>query len=223
MRKIIVGAAAAALMAAPMSTPLAAQMPGDPATSGASVYVQPYVGYIRYGNLFRFNDGSQYTNENGPIYGVQAGFSFTPMISLIGNFNFNESKFQVENSANEANNVSGDVGVYMYDANLQFRLPFITNMTGSWIAPLAQVGAGQTRYTLSGNRLDDDQRINSTTLNWGLGGDFQLTPAIGMRLMAKDYITNLNWDDVTEVSFSRDSRDSRAHNWVFSLGLNLGF
>lgn len=216
MRKLLVGAALAALAAAP----LRAQVAGDPITSGhGSFYIGPYVGYMIFGDLADLPDGSEYSNDNGISFGAQAGWSFTPNFSLLGNFAYNKSTFTVEPGTGGSVTASGDVGIWLYDANLQFRLPFGQDM--GWIAPFAQVGAGAVKYTFDTDDFNSDGTTN-VAFNFGLGGDFQFAERIGARIMVKDYITSLNWTDVNEVDFGGGDDDT-AHNWLISFGLNFGF
>lgn len=216
MRKLLVGAALATLIAAP----LRAQGAGDPITSGSgSFYVGPYVGYMIFGDLADLPDGSEYSNENGISFGAQAGWSFSPNFSLLGNFGYNKSQFTIEPSGGGSVSASGDVGVWLYDANLQFRLPFAQDM--GWIAPFAQLGAGAVKYTFDTDDFNSDGTTN-VAFNFGLGGDFQVAERIGARIMVKDYITSLSWTDINEVDFSGGDDDT-SHNWLISFGLNFGF
>ena len=221
MKKLFVGAAllGTTLAAAPAS----AQMTGDPVTSGhGSFYVSPYAGYMIFGNLFTFADGTEYSNEDGGLYGVQAGFSFSPNFSLIGNFGYTKSKFTLETETTTTP-ASGDLGIFLYDANLQFRLPFVSDMTrDSWIAPVGQVGVGAIKYTTD----TDDFRSEGDTdvaFNFGVGADFQIMKTVGLRLMAKDYITSLSWSDPDDVNFRDDVDGNTAHNIALTVGLNFGF
>ena len=221
MKKFFVGAAlvGATLAAAPAS----AQSAGEPVTSGhGSFYVSPYAGYMIFGNLFTFEDGTEYSNEDGGLYGVQAGFSFSPNLSLVGNLGYTKSKFVLENE-NESFATSGDLGIFLYDANLQFRIPFVTDMTrGSWIAPIFQAGVGAIKYTTDTDDLNSDGKTD-VAFNVGIGTDFQFMKTVGVRLMLKDYITNLGWTDASEVDFDDNIEGNTAHNIGLTVGLNFGF
>ncbi|HVE79367.1 MAG TPA: outer membrane beta-barrel protein [Gemmatimonadaceae bacterium] len=216
---------AALVMAA--AAPAAAQSSNDagaPVTAGhGSFYASPYVGYLIYGDLFESRDGNiEISNENAALFGGQVGYSFSPNFTLIGNFGYSKSSFTLEDSrAGTTQIISDDIGIFLYDANLQFRLPFVANRMGSWIAPVAQIGAGAMKYSFD---TDDLRGAGQTqvALNFGLGADFQLMKTLGVRVMAKDYITSLNWGD--DNSFATDIKDGQtAHNWGLTLGLNFGF
>ena len=203
-----------------MAAPLGAQGTGEPVTSGhGSFYFGPYVGYMIFGDFGEFSDGSESSLDNGISFGAQAGWSFTPNFSLLGNFGYNNSSFTIEPPGGGSVQASGDVGIWMYDANLQLRLPF--GQSSGWIAPFAQVGAGAVKYTFD---TDDFNSEGQTTVafNFGLGGDFQFMERIGARILVKDYITSLNWNDIDEVEFA-DGVENTAHNWLISFGLNFGF
>lgn len=216
MRKLLVGAALATLIAAPVR----AQGAGDPITAGSgSFYFGPYVGYMIFGDLADLPDGSEYSNDNGISFGAQAGWSFTPNFTLLGNLGYNKSEFTIEPTGGGSTSASGDVGVWLYDANLQFRLPFAQDM--GWIAPFVQLGAGAVKYTFDTDDFNSDGTTN-VAFNLGLGGDFQFLERVGARIMVKDYITSLNWTDINEVSFSGGDDDT-SHNWLISFGLNFGF
>ena len=221
MRKFLITAGLLAAVAVPMQ----AQTPGQPVTSGqSSFYLSPYVGYMWFGDLFEFPDGTEQTLDNGAQFGVQAGVSFSPNFSLIGNFGYNKSHFELEHPdfTTPDNRQSSDLAVMLYDANLQFRLPFVANRMGSWLAPVGQVGIGGIKYTFDRDDVFSDGKTD-IAFNLGIGADFQLMKAIGARVMIKDYITSLAWGDLDSVNFDDDVKDNVAHNWALTFGLNFGF
>ena len=217
MRTLFVSAALAAIVAAP----LRAQDAGEPVTSGhGSFFVGPYAGYMIFGDLADGTNGSEYSNEDGGFYGVQAGWSFSPNFTLLGNLGYTKSKFTLENAGPAGDqNLTGDIGIWLYDADLQFRLPF--QQEGSWIAPFGQVGAGAIRYTTEHDDFTSKAQTD-VAFNFGVGADFQWRETVGLRLMAKDYVTSLEWDDDETFGDVFDDAD-RQHNWVFTVGLNFGF
>ena len=212
MRKLLVGAALAALMAAPLQAQ-------DAPIGGSSLYVGPYVGYMNFGDMWQFNEG-ELTMENRAAFGVQGGFSFTPSISLLGNFAWTKSPWQLEN-ADATTTISGENGVWLYDANIQFRLPF--GDRAAWMAPFVQAGIGGFRVTLESDDFASERTASQVAFNAGIGADFQLGRMVGLRLMAKDYITNSEWQDIGDPDFDDNIEDNTSHNWLISLGLNFGF
>ena len=217
MRHLLVSAVLAAAVAAPLQ----AQRAGEPVTSGhGSFFVGPYAGYMVFGDLAESSAG-EFSNEDGGFYGVQAGWSFSPNFTLLGNLGWSKSKFTFESDAGPTQNLSGDVGIWLYDADLQFRLPFV-QQEGSWIAPFAQVGAGAIRYTAEADDLGDTDAQTNVAFNAGIGADFQWMQSVGVRLMVKDYMTSLEWDDDSTIDDDFNDGDLQ-HNWAFTVGLNFGF
>src|SRR5688500_16831523 len=173
-----------------------------------------------WGEFWDFGDVEQ-TLDDGVGFGVQAGWSFTPNISLLGNFMYTQAGWALDpDGSGGAEQIQVDQGWFLYDANLQFRLPF--GQSSGWIAPFAQVGAGAIKYTPD---TDDFEGEGETTVafNLGLGADFQFAERVGLRLMAKDYIANMDWKDVGSVTWDDGVDGNTAHNWRLRLGLNSGF
>jgi hypothetical protein len=215
----------AALVAA-ASAPAGAQLAGEPITSGSgSFFAGPYVGYMTFGEYAEFSNGADLSYENSPIYGVQAGYSFGPNFTLLGNLGYSKTKQSLKGAGSGTDNdlpISDDVGVFLYDANLQVRLPFAMGMGNASIAPFVQGGVGQVKYTADYDDLASRGTTN-TAFNVGLGADVQISRYVGLRLMAKDYITSSSWDDIENVTFDDDVKNNTANNLAFSLGLNFGF
>src|SRR5687768_17061118 len=118
MHKLFVCAALVAAMAAPV----AAQQ--SVVTGQPSVFsLTPYVGYIAYGDHFETADGAEFTNDNGAVYGVQLGVDMTPNLSLVGNFGYSRTNWEFEFTG-PVERFAGDVGVWLYDGNLQLKFPF---------------------------------------------------------------------------------------------------
>jgi len=220
MRKFLVTAGLLAAIAAPMQ----AQTPGEAVTSGqSSFYVSPYAGYVWFGDLFDFGNDVELSTDNGALFGVQAGVSFSPNISLIGNFGRAKTNFEIQSNTDPDQRTDDDMAIFFYDANLQFRLPFISDMTRqSWIAPVGQLGVGAIKYTTDTDDFNSDGKTD-VAFNVGLGADFQLMKTVGIRLMAKDYITNLGWVDASEVDFDDGVKGNTSHNFGLTVGLNFGF
>lgn len=229
MKRFLVSAAllTAAATAGAQATTASDSAAGAVVTRGhGSFYVQPYVGYLIGGEL---TEDPQLTLEDKPIYGAQLGYSFSPNFSLVGNVGYSSTNFAYETrTASGANQrSSNDVDLLLYDANVQFRLPFVANNMGSTVAPFAQVGLGAIKYSPDqGNELDDfKDGPTDITYNLGLGVDIQVRKSIGIRLMAKDYITSLAYDDFVTAAetVTRTSNNTIANNIALTAGLNFGF
>ena len=215
MKQLIVGAALLAALAAPLGA-----QSGQPVTSGhGSFYVGPYAGYMFFGDLYKGTNNVDYKNEDGGFYGAQAGFSISPNVSILGNLGYSKTKFTLENVPGGTQNVSGDIGSWLYDADLQFRLPF--EQKDSWIAPFVQLGAGAIRYTQNYKDFNSKAQTN-VAFNGGIGADFQWKNNVGIRLMAKDYVTSLKWSNDNTIT-TDVAKGQTAHNWAITAGLNIGF
>ena len=213
MKRIFVSAV---LASAVVAAPVAAQQ-STFSSKPAVFHIAPYVGYMNFGDYFENTNGIEYSNENGALYGAQAQLDLGRYVSLLGNFGYTSSKFTFENYFGAGQDLNlNDVGVWIYDAGLQLRVPLPADAMGG-ISPFVQGGAGAMRWSTD----SDDIASNSTTntaFNYGLGVDWQIGK-LGVRLMAKDYVTSLDWSDLDDVEL----RDTKAHNWAFSAGFKIGF
>ncbi|HJU67669.1 MAG TPA: outer membrane beta-barrel protein [Gemmatimonadaceae bacterium] len=215
MKKFFVSAALVAAMAAP----LAAQ--SSVVTGQPSVFsLTPYVGYVAYGDHFETANGAEFTNDNGALYGVQLGIDMTPNLALVGNFGYSRTNWEFEFPGAGGESFAGDVGVWLYDGNLQLKFPFAAG--AGTFSPFAQAGVGAIKFTADRNDFDADGTTN-VAFNAGLGADFNVG-ALGLRLMVKDYISSFKWDEFRNANDPDDLRDAgTSHNFAFTLGLKLGF
>jgi opacity protein-like surface antigen len=98
---------------------------------------------------------------------------------------------------------------------------------GSTIAPFAQAGLGAIKFSPDqGSELNDFKKGQTNiAYHVGLGVDFQVRKLIGIRVMAKDYITSLAYDDLrtTAETVTRDTKNTVSNNVALSAGLNFGF
>ena len=208
MKRLIVGAVALAVSVAPI---------GAQSSKPAVFTISPYVGYMNFGDYFETSNNIEFSNENGALYGAQAQLDLGRFFSLYGNFGYTSSKFTFENyyGAGQALNLN-DVGVWLYDGGIQLRMP-VSRDASSGISPFVQAGGGAVRYSSE----SDDIRSSSSTnaaFNFGGGIDWQVGK-LGIRLMAKDYVTSLDWTDFDNVELE----DRKAHNWGLTAGFKIGF
>jgi hypothetical protein len=208
MKRLIVGAFALAASAAP----LAAQ-----SSKPAVFTISPYVGYMSFGDYFETSNNIEFSNENGALYGAQAQLDMGRFVSLYGNFGYTSTKWTFENyfGSGQALNLN-DVGVWIYDGGLQLRMP-ISGDARSGISPFVQAGAGAVRYSSESDDITSSSSTNAA-FNFGGGIDWQVGK-LGIRLMAKDYVTSLDWKDFDNVELE----DRKAHNWGFTAGFKIGF
>jgi hypothetical protein len=182
--------------------------------------VQPYVGYMNFGALNEYQGDVRESFDNRAIYGAQASLALTENFSVIGNFGYAKTRPVLKNvsEATQLPRSGSDVGIWLYDANAEYRLPL--GIANGAIRPFVQGGAGAVRYSTEA----DDIRSSSETsvaLNAGVGVDVRLG-TVGLRLMAKDYLTSLDWARADDVTFrNRESR--RANNIALTAGLTIGF
>jgi hypothetical protein len=214
MRKLFVSAAFVAALAAP----LAAQR--SVVTGEPSVFsVTPYVGYIAYGDHFETPSGGEFTNDNAAIYGVQVGIDVARNLSLVGNFGYSRTNWEFEFTG-PVERFAGDVGVWLYDGNLQLKFPLAAG--AGTFSPFAQAGVGALRFTADRDDFQADGTTN-VAFNVGLGADFSVG-ALGLRAMVKDYISSFKWDEFRNANDPNDLSDAEtSHNFAFTLGLKLGF
>jgi len=177
----------------------------------------PYAGFMHFGDLFEFSDGRELSMKDAALLGAQAGVNLGSNWAVLGNFGWSSSQFTNEFQSSPTQTVSPDVNVFLYDASLQYRIP----MYGA-VRPFIQGGVGGIRYRfdddLNGNRGSSDVAFNA-----GVGADVQLGRTLGLRLMAKDYITSLSWDKPRDVDFNDDIEGNTAHNLGFSVGLKFAW
>jgi hypothetical protein len=183
--------------------------------------VSPYAGWMFFGDYFKTRNDVSFSHENRPIYGAELALSFSRNVALVGNFGYSKTHWTFKNyfGPNDDLNLSS-VGVWVYDGALRLQFPSVSS-SGSSFIPFIQAGAGAIRYTADAN----DIRHGNTNFafNAALGADFQVNRSIGIRLMAKDYITSLSWKDASSVSLEGNVGSRTANSIGVTLGLNIGF
>ena len=217
MRKLFVGALSLVL-----ATPAFAQEGSIGAPGKPSVFsLVPYAGYMVYGDHFELPSGAEFSNDNSWIVGAQASFDLSRNFSLVGNFGWSKTNWEFELDTGEGTEVAaGDVGIWLYDGSLQFRLPVTAGM--STFAPFVQAGLGAIKFSTDDNDFDSSGQAN-IAYNVGVGADWQIM-GVGVRLMAKDYISSFNWDDVADAQPANFDKDQPiSHNWALTAGLKFSF
>jgi len=217
MRKLIAGFALATAAAA--ATAQAQEQPSVVTGNPAAFRVQPYVGVVKFGALNEYDNGVRESFDTRPVYGAQAALSLTRNLSVVGNFGYARTRPVLKNYAASAQTPNGsDVGVWLYDANAEYRLP--VTVARGMVRPFVQAGAGQIRYSTDATNISSRSNT-STALNAGAGVDVGLGP-VGVRVMAKDYLTSLDWDRAEDVTL-RNRASRRANNLALTAGLTIGF
>ena len=212
MKRLFVGA----LVFGAVAAPLAAQQSSF-STKPAVFTIAPYIGYMNFGDYSESSNNVELSNENGALYGAQAQLDLGRYFSLFGNFGYSSSKFTFENYYGNGQDLNlDDVGVWLYDGGIQLRMPLKPNAT-SGFSPFVQAGAGAVRYSTENDDITSSSSTNAA-FNYGAGIDWQLGK-LGIRLMAKDYVTSLDWNNFGNVELE----DTKAHNWGLTAGFKIGF
>ena len=224
--------AAAAATAGAQATTASDSAAGAVVTRGhGSFYLQPYAGYLIGGAL---TESPELTLKDNVLYGAQLGYSFSPNFSIVGNVAYSPTNFEYDRRVGTtlvSQRASSDLDVLLYDANIQFRLPFVANKVGSTIAPFGQIGIGATKFSPDAGEGVEDFEKGPTNIafNAGVGVDIQIRKSIGIRLMAKDYITSLAFDDFGAAAnaITDDIQDQGqtkiSNNLALTAGINIGF
>jgi opacity protein-like surface antigen len=169
----------------------------------------PVAGFILFDDLLRGPIGTSLTNSNGTVVGAQIGVPIAGPLSLFAGGGYARSDLTIGLPIIGGVSV-GQTDAWMFDGGLQLR----ARNTGR-IAPLVQLGAGGTHYRISNSILETTATNAVVTL--GAGVDFELTPNIGLRLMAKDYVGKFDFKEAAFVDI--DGRTS--HNVGLVAGLRL--
>jgi Outer membrane protein beta-barrel domain len=176
----------------------------------------PYVGYMVWGDYLKGPIGTTLTNKNGAIYGAQVGIDLSPNVALLGNVAYSKSDLQV--GAPFIGGVGvGSSNIWLYDADLQLSLPSSANHPLPF-KPFVQVGAGAMHYNVEALSVLNT-KVTNLAFNVGLGFDYQLSPGIGVRLMAKDYIGKFDFKQATSLDVSGKT----TNNVAVTAGIKIGF
>lgn len=213
LKQMTVAAALAALVAA---APARAQGIRPVPEQQSLFTFTPYAGYMIFGDFLKGPVGTTLSTKNGPVYGVQAGMYVAPNVAILGNVAYSSSNLQVGLPFLGGVGV-GNANVWLYDGDLQFEIP--TRSVGSTVVkPFVQVGAGAMRYDIDAASI---LKTKATNFAWnaGAGLDVRMSPTVGLRLMAKDYIGKFDFKEATSLNV----QGRTAQNWALTAGLKIGF
>jgi hypothetical protein len=177
--------------------------------------ITPYVGLITFGSFANGPIGTRLSNQSSAIYGAQLGLSLTPNVALVGNVGYTDSNIEVGLPIIGGLKIAESKAL-LYDGGLQLRLPAVTSL-GTGVVPYVEAGAGAIRYEVRAGPLTT--KATNFAANYGGGVDLQVSRALGLRVMAKDYVGKFDFKEATGFNVSGNT----AHNWVFGVGVNLGF
>ena len=85
------------------------------------------------------------------------------------------------------------------------------------IAPFVQAGVGAIRYNIDESILTT--QATNLAGNVGLGADFRVGRGVAVRVLAKDYIGQFNFQDATGLGITGQT----AHNFAFTAGMRFDF
>lgn len=191
---------------------------GAPARAGVgkALEVTPYAGYMIFGHLIDGPLGTSLTSAPAPVFGAQLGLTIAPGISLIGNVAHASGDLQAGIPFLGGVRV-GSTSATIADGGLQLSLPMKTS--GLPIAPFVQAGAGAIHWNI--DAADQFVHTSSTSFagNVGAGLDVSLGSSVGLRLLAKDYISKFDAKEATGFNIS----GTQSHNWGLTAGLRLAF
>lgn len=207
--------AALALAAAPAAAQSRAARRGQSAPQRTTVELTPYAGYMRFGSYADGPLGTDLGNHGGYLLGAQLGLNLTPQIAIVGNVARASADLEVGLPVIGGVGV-GSSNVWLYDAALQLSAPRL-GAGGVGVSPFLQIGAGGARHELRNGILKTD--ASNLAFNAGLGADLMMSPNVGVRLLARDYIGRFDAQEATGFDLGGDVR----HNLAFSAGLKLAF
>lgn len=210
-RLLAIAAAASALLALMASGVQAQRVSGRT----AGVHVAPYAGVFMSGNMFDGPAGTSLGSATGPLVGAQMGVDITPNIAVVGNIGYSSSDLEVGVPFLGGIGV-GRSNVWLYDGALQLSAPFTTG-GGMGLRPFVQGGAGGITQRVESGLIGTD--ATSFAWNVGAGVDLQFSRNVGLRIMARDYISRFD----TREAIGFEVGNSMKHNWGITAGLKLGF
>lgn len=188
---------------------------------GQMVSAHGYMGGIRLDNLYQFDDGTSVEQLSGTLMGGQLGVGVSPSVSIFANVATTSTTMYLGAVDGVTLGESFGHDVLLWDVNVQMRKPFWQE---SVFNPVMQLGLGQIRTTSSpgwDSSLEDVR--TAPTLNAGLGFDLQFGNTFGLRVMAKDYLTTIAWENTSDTRFNSAATEAESHNLAYHVGLTLGF
>jgi hypothetical protein len=183
------------------------------AQTSPRIEVTPYAGYMMFGDFVKGPLGTSISNAGGALLGAQFGVAITPNVALVGNAARASGDINIGIPFLDGISV-GSSSAWMFDGALQLSLPLPERVIA--FTPFVQLGAGAMHHEVKIGLSTDATNFVGTV---GAGADFGLTRAIGLRLMAKDYIGRFDVREATTL----DYEPKVAHNFAFSAGLKLAF
>jgi hypothetical protein len=200
---------AAGLAALVLAAPVAAQQPLSP-----RVQITPYAGYLKSGALVSGPLGTALRNAGAPVYGGELSLGLVPGVALVGNLAYSQPGLEIGAPVLGGLQLARS-SVLLYDAGVRLSLP--SNAAGGLpFSPFVQAGAGAMRQEFEIGPVT--ARSTGLAYNLGAGVNVDLSPRLGLQLLAKDYIGKFDAEEVGAIEV--DTRTT--HNWAISAGVRLG-
>ncbi len=209
MKRFVVRTSMVGLATLAAALPAAAQQ----VTKAKVLDVSPYAGYMMFGKLFEGPIGTSISTGSGPVYGAQMTLAMSKNVALYGNVGYSSSDLKVGIPILGGLDV-GTSKALLYDGGVELRIPMAQS---SVVTPFVQGGVGAIRYEVESGFLNT--KATNVAYNFGGGVDVRLTPNLGVRLMAKDYLGKFDFKEAT----SFDLNGKTTNNVALTLGVNLGF
>jgi hypothetical protein len=187
-----------------------------PESGTTPFHITPYAGYMFFGDYLKGPVGTTLTNAPALMYGTQINMALSPNVSLVGNLGYTSSDIQVGVP------FFGGIGtglrstMYMYDAGLEY--DFRSTKSGSVpFTPFVTGGVGAMHYNIDGDFLST--QATNLAGNVGVGADFVVGRGVALRVMAKDYIGQFNFQDAAGFGLTGQT----ANNFALTGGLKFDF
>ena len=180
-------------------------------TSAARIEVTPYAGYMVFGDFVKGPLGTSISNAGGALLGAQLGIALTPNVAVVANAARASGDINVGIPFLDGITV-GSSSAWVFDGALQLSMP----LTGRAFTPFVQLGAGAMRHEVKIGLSTDATNFVGTI---GAGADVGLTRAIGLRLLARDYVGRFDVREATTLDYQPEI----AHNFGFSAGVKIAF
>lgn len=206
--------ASLAIVAATAGAQVVSTERSGPATTGSSVEVTPYGGYMVFGHFIDGPLGTSLSSGAAPVYGAQLGLALAPGVKLVGNVAHAAGDLKIGIPFLGGIN-AGSTSALMADGGLQLSIP---SMSAAY-APFVQAGVGAMRWNVNLGSTSLQTTSTSLTGNLGAGLDLNFGPSIALRFMAKDYISKFDFKQATSLDISGKT----TNNWALTAGLRLGF
>ncbi len=185
----VAGLAAAVLAVA---TPAQAQTGSNTiVVKRGELALSPYAGYLITSKFANGPLGTSLGQANGAIYGVQGSLPLSPNASLVGGIAYSSADLRVGVPILSGINV-GTSKSWIYEGDLELHAAPQKAGLASGFAPFLQIGAGAIHRNVT---MGVEATSTDFAVNGGVGADYAITPALGFRLMVKDYIGKAKFDN----------------------------